>query len=98
MVGQQMENLIMTQYSDEVEYQKTLLLAEKWAKGVKFVHIHSLSTMWYDDRPQDTKSGPVVDKGFYNGIIKRYKNNKLIHTFGKALKGKDLVSEFNKFN
>ena len=47
----------MTQYDDTVERQRTLLEAEKWSVGVKAIHAHSISSMWYDDRPQDTSEG-----------------------------------------
>ena len=53
----------MTQYEDRVEQQRQKLAAEEWANGVKCIHAHSLSSMWYDDRPQDTAEGKsVVDK------------------------------------
>ena len=45
----------MTQYDERVQYQRDLLAAEEWSKTVKSVHAHSLSSMWYDTRPQDTK-------------------------------------------
>ena len=50
----------MSQYQEQVEYQKLWLAAEKWANGVKCLHSHQLKSMWYDDRPQDTDDSPVT--------------------------------------
>ena len=38
----------MTQYDDQVEYQRNLLKAEEWAKIPKSVQIHNLDSMWYE--------------------------------------------------
>jgi len=84
----------MTQYDDRVQYQRDLLEAEEWAKGVRSCHVHSTDTCWYDDRPQDTESGSVTDIQYNNGIITRTKKGKLIHTFGEALKGEELVRSY----
>lgn len=86
----------MGQYDDVVEQQRLLLEAEEWAKGVKSIHMHSFNSMWYDDRPEDTKNGAVTDKEFNNGIVERYQKGKLIHTFGTPLKGSDLVQEYKR--
>ena len=47
----------MTQYNETVERQRLKLEAEDWALGVRSLHGHRLSSMWYDDRPQDTSEG-----------------------------------------
>ena len=85
----------MTQYDERVEYQRLLLEAEEWAWGFKSLHIHSLSSMWYDDRPEDTANGArVTDVQHNNGVIIRSKNGKEIHRFGEARKGEDLVRSY----
>jgi len=62
----------MGQYDDRVEKQRNKLAAEEWAKGIKSLHAHSLSSMWYDNRPQDTENGKgVLDIEYNNGLIKR---------------------------
>ena len=62
----------MGQYEDRVERQRNLLQAEEWAKGFSCMHVHSLSSMWYDTRPQDTEDGKMVTDIQYNsGLIKR---------------------------
>jgi hypothetical protein len=87
----------MTQYDDTVERQRTLLEAEKWSVGVKAIHAHSISSMWYDDRPQDTSEGKcVTDVEFNNGTIERTQQDGTKHTFGIALKGDDLVRAWSR--
>ena len=84
----------MTQYDDRVQYQRDLLAAEEWAKGVRSCHVHSTNSCWYDDRPQDTENNSVTDVQFNSGIIKRSIQGKHIHTFGTELKGEELVRSY----
>lgn len=89
----------MTQYDDTVERQRLLLEAEEWAKGVKSLHVHSFDSMWYDDRPQDTKGKKMVtDTEYNNGVITRHQNGKLIHTFGEELTGDELIDSYVRNN
>lgn len=89
----------MTQYDGAVEKQRLLLEAEKWAQGVKDIHVHGLSSMWYDDRPEDTADGEyVTDTAYNSGLIKRSKNGKVIHTFGEELTGELLIREYERKN
>ena len=87
----------MGQYSDRVERQRLLLEAEEWAKGVQSLHAHSLSSMWYDDRPQDTADGKgVVDKQYNSGLIERTLEDGTLVYFGKKLKGDELIEEYTR--
>lgn len=87
----------MGQYDDKVERQRILLAAEEWALGVKSLHAHSLSSMWYDDRPEDTADGKgVVDRQFNSGLIERTLDNGSVVYFGEQLKGDELIQEFLK--
>ena len=87
----------MGQYSDRVERQRLLLEAEEWAKGVAGIHAHSLSSMWYDTRPQDTEDGKsVVDTQYNNGLIKRTLDDGSIVYFGKELKGDELIDAYTR--
>ena len=88
--------LEVTQYNDRVLMQKMLLDAEEWAKGVACIHAHSSNSMYYDDRPEDTEGKSVVDVEYNSGIIERWQNNKIIHTFGEKLKGVELVDKWRK--
>ena len=90
----------MTQYEDRVEYQRLKLKAEKWANGVKCIHAHSLSSLWYDDRPQDTADGQkVVDREFNNGRVERTLENGQVFIFTKyELKGDDLIGAYTQNN
>tara|TARA_B100000287_G_scaffold351901_1_gene341172 strand:+ start:319 stop:588 length:270 start_codon:yes stop_codon:yes gene_type:complete len=87
----------MTQYEERVEYQKELLEAEDWAKTFKCLHRHSLNSMWYDTRPQDTEGGKhVTDIQYNNGLIKRILSDGTEVFFGEELKGRDLVDQYRK--
>jgi len=89
----------MTQYEGAVEKQRLLLEAEEWARGVDNIHVHGLSSMWYDNRPEDTADGEyVTDTAYNSGLIERSKNGKIIHYFGEVLKGEDLIQEYLKKN
>lgn len=89
----------MTQYDDAVERQRILLEAEEWALGVSGIHVHSLSSMWYDDRPEDTANGKgVTDITYNNGLIERKQDGKTIHYFGKKLEGDALIDAYTKFS
>lgn len=86
----------MTEHTDVVERQRIKLEAEEWAKGMTDMHVHKLNSMWYDDRPQDTEKGMVTDIRYNSGIIERFQNGKLIHTFGQRLKGEALLDAYTK--
>ena len=88
----------MTQYKNEVEKQAKLLAAEEWANGVKSVHAHSLSSMWYDTRPQDTDGKGVLDIQYNDGLIERRLENGELVFFGKKLKGDDLIYEWERYD
>ena len=65
----------MTQYKETVERQRLRLAAETWSKGIKSLHAHSIDSMWYDDRPEDTKKASVIDTQFNdNSILRRLKD------------------------
>jgi uncharacterized Rossmann fold enzyme len=83
----------MTEYTKMVEDFAILEKAEEWAAKVLSMHTHSLNSMYYDTRPDDTKDGRAVTDIEYNsGLIKRYQNNKLLYTFGDEPKGEDLIT------
>jgi len=88
----------MTQYKNEVEKQAKLLAAEEWAVGVKGVHAHSMSSMWYDTRPQDTDGKSVLDIEYNDGLIERRLESGEIIYFGNRLTGDDLVYEWERNN
>ena len=91
----------MTQYDERVEMVRQRQAAEEWAGGVKCLHSHQLKSMWYDDRPQDTDDGSVMDIQFNDGRIKRtiIKSGEVIWMNGsKQLTGEDLVYEYNRNN
>jgi len=87
----------MSEYKQQVERQRLLLEAEAWSKSVKDIHIHSLSSMWYDDRPQDTADGKsVTDISYNSGRIERTLENGEKVYFGELLTGNELIQEYQK--
>jgi phage terminase large subunit-like protein len=87
----------MTQYDRAVEKQRLRLEMEEWAKGVQHVHSHGISSMWYDDRPEDTAGGKVVTDILYNdGLVKRTLESGEVILMGTPLTGEQLVKEFEK--
>jgi hypothetical protein len=89
----------MTQYKQEVQRQKDLLKAEEWANGVESLHIHSLNSMWYDNRPEDTADGKMVtDKTFNSGLIERTLADGTIVYFGNKLQGDELIWKYKSIH
>tara|TARA_R100000152_G_C6765613_1_gene190447 strand:- start:1014 stop:1313 length:300 start_codon:yes stop_codon:yes gene_type:complete len=87
---------LMTEYIDKVQRQALMLEAEEWAKGIAWIHAHRLKSMWYDDRPQDTDKGSVMDVMYNNGLIERtLADGKKIY-FGKRLSGDALLYEYER--
>ena len=56
----------MGQYDEIVERQRQKIAAEDWAAKVKAIHAHSLNSMYYDNRPEDTEDG----KSFLAEVIR----------------------------
>ena len=86
----------MTEYSEKVIRQAKLLLAEEWAGELKSIHAHSMSSMWYDTRPEDTDGKSVIDRQFNNGVIERTLANGELVFFGERLTGDELIYEWEK--
>jgi len=88
----------MTEYKDKVIHHAMFLEAEDWAKGVSQIHVHSLSSMYYDKWPEDTKNGSVTDTSYNNGTIVRTKNGKVIRVIGNELSGNKLIDLWARRN
>ena len=86
----------MSQYSERVEQQRLLIAAEEWAVGVKSLHAHSMDSMHYDDRPQDTDGKSVMDIEYNGGWIDRHQDGKVIHTFGKKYNREELLDQYSR--
>jgi len=87
----------MSEYDEAVEKQRKLLEAEEWAKGIQGMHAHSLNSMWYDNRPQDTSEGKyVMDVQYNNGLIQRTCQDGSIVYFGEELTGQNLIDAYEK--
>ena len=86
----------MGQFNDRVTKARMRLEAEEWAKGIKSIHLHRLSSMWYDNRPQDTEQGYVTDTQFNDGHIKRELQDGSVVILGKRLTGEELIWEYHR--
>jgi hypothetical protein len=84
----------MSEHKEIVERQRLLLEAEAWSRGVKTLHAHALSSMWYDDRGND---GSVMDTEYNSGLIKReiVETDEVVY-FGKKLTGDDLIDQYTR--
>jgi len=87
----------MTQYDERVELQRLKIEAETWAKGVKAIHAHSLDSMHYDTRPQDTEDGKsVLDIEHNDGSVKRTTAENETVMLGTSLRGQDLLDAYSR--
>ena len=86
----------MGEFDHRVERQRLLLEAEEWAKGIESVHIHSITSMWYetDESKKDFENGAVTDSKYNDSTIVREQKGKVIRIFGKKLKGDDLIDAY----
>lgn len=89
----------MSQYNDRVEKQRLLLEAEEWSNGVNSIHAHSMDSLWYDTRPQDTADGKsVLDIQYNSGLVKReFPDGDYVY-LGSELTGTELVNEYIRSN
>ena len=84
----------MSEHNEIVERQRQLLAAEKWARGVKTLHAHSLTSLWYDDRGND---GSVLDTEYNDGRIQReIRETGETIWFGEKLTGDALIDAYGR--
>ena len=87
----------MGQYDELVHKQAIKLAAEKWAGQPKSIHVHKISSMWYDNRPQDTEKKHVTDTQYNDGSIVREQDGKVLHIFREEqVRGDALIDKFGK--
>jgi len=87
----------MTEYSEMIERKRKQLLAEDWAREIRSIHVHKLSSMWYDNRPEDTKNHSVIDTTYNDLSIERKLHNGALVFFNEdKLTGEKLVDEWEK--
>jgi len=87
----------MTEYSEIVKNQAKIIAAEEWAKEINQIHAHSLNSMWYDNRPQDTSDGKMVtDLHYNNGVVKRTCQDGSTVYFGAELSGDTLIDAYER--
>ena len=78
----------MTEYREVVMRRKLQLEAEEWGMQIQSLHAHSLDSMWYDKRPQDTANGKSVMDIIYN-------SGKTI-VLQKGMTGKELIDKYGR--
>jgi hypothetical protein len=88
----------MSQYDSVVEKQRLKLEAEVWAKQVKCIHAHSLTSLWYEENPEDLEHGSVIDVEFNSGVIERTLSDGTKRTIGKRLGINEIVDEYKNRN
>ena len=88
----------MTEHRDKVIRHAMLLEAQDWAVGVSQIHVHSLSSMAYDEWPEDTENGSVTDTHYNNGTIKRTRQGNVIRVIGDELQGEALINQWSRAN
>ena len=88
---------MMSEYDEVVDRQRQVLEAEKWGEGVRSIHGHSMSSMYYDTRPQDTENGKtVVDVERNDGTVTRTLMDGTEITFGTKPTLSELVDKFSR--
>lgn len=88
----------MTEYSDIVEKQKAILAAEEMRNMVESLQVHSLNSMWYDNRPQDTENNKMVtDIMYMDERIERTLSDGTIILMQQGLKGEDFIRKVERY-
>ena len=88
----------MTEYKERVNMQKKILLAEEYRDSPKWIHAHSLTSMWYEteETKEDAVKG-VMDTQFMDGRIERIVNSTgKKYVIVEGLTGEDLVQEVSR--
>jgi len=89
----------MGEFDYRVQKQRVLLEAEEWADGIKGIHVHGLTSMYYEtaeSKADIEKNGHVTDTEYNSGLIVRERNGKEVCTFGIRKTGDDLIDAYQK--
>ena len=89
----------MTEFSDIVEKQRVILEAENLRDTVENIHLHGLSSMWYDNRPQDTEGNKMVtDITYMDDRIERTLPDGTIILMQQGLKGEEWLRKVERIS
>ena len=89
----------MTEFSDIVEKQRVILEAENLRDTVENIHLHGLSSMWYDNRPQDTEGSKMVtDITYMDDRIERTLPDGTIILMQQGLKGEEWLRKVERIS
>lgn len=89
----------MGEFDYRVQKQRVLLEAEEWADGIKGIHVHGITSMYYEtaeSKADIEKNGHVTDTEYNSGLIVRERNGKEVCTFGIRKTGDDLIDAYQK--
>mgnify|MGYP003670340768 FL=1 len=88
----------MSQYDQVVERQKRMLAAENWSRGIRGIHAHSLTSLWYENNPDRTGDDLMVcDTEYNDGTITRdYIKTGKTEIIGERLTGADLLDAYER--
>ena len=89
----------MGEFDYRVQRQRVLLEAEKWAEGIKSIHTHGITTMYYETKETKAdieKNGHVTDTEYNSGLIVRERDGKEICTFGIRKTGDALLDKWRQ--
>lgn len=88
----------MSQYDEVVERQRQMIEAEKWSKGIKAVHAHSFTSLWYENNPDRTGDDlRVLDTEYNDGTVERqYLVSGKTEIIGTKLTGQALLDEYTR--
>jgi len=92
-----MTGINMTEFSDIVDKQRIILKAEELRDSIENMHIHGLSSMWYDNRPQDTEGNKTVtDITYMDDRIERTLPDGTIIIMQQGLKGRKWLDKVER--
>jgi hypothetical protein len=88
----------MSQYDEVVERQRQMIKAEEWSRGVKCVHAHSFTSLWYENNPDRTGDDlRVIDTEYFDGTVERqYIASGKTEIIGTKLTGQALLDEYTR--
>ena len=86
----------MGQYDDLVERGRLQLAAEEWANTVKAIHAHRIDSMHYDNFPEDTENGSVIDIEYNSGLIHRTCSDGRKRVLGSKIKTEELLQNYER--
>ena len=89
----------MGEFQDRVDRQRILLEAEEWANGIESLHVHSITSIWYQTEASKAdieENGMVTDTQYNDGRIVRERDGRTILVLGEKLEGDALIDKYRR--